>query len=112
MLFYINGEVNAENCGKAIEECYNEMRRMRTEPVGEEELQIVRNYMQGRLLRSIDGVTAYMKYYCSCFQKGLDETEFYRSREAIRNISSDRIMELSDELFNIDDFTEIVVGQK
>ena len=112
MLFYINGEVNAENCGKAIEECYNEMRRMRTEPVGEEELQIVRNYMQDRLLRSIDGVTAYMKYYCSCLQKGLDETEFYRSREAIRNISSDRIMELSDELFNIDDFTEIVVGQK
>jgi len=112
ILLYITSEVNAENCGKAIDECYKEMRRLQDETVGEEELQLVRNYMQGQLLRSVDGVTSFMKYFCSCHLKGYSEDEFMKKREIIRNITAARVKEIAGEVFCGADFSEIVVGNR
>ena len=111
MLFYVSAEVNKNNRYDVVEECFNEMRRLKTEPVGADELQIVKNYLQGSLLRNIDGVTSIMKYFSSlCVHHACDVNEFYLQRDAIKNISSERIMALSNLIFDETLFASILVG--
>ena len=46
----------AKKCGEAtLKEIKYEINQLRNELIEDEELQIVKNYMSGRILRSIDG---------------------------------------------------------
>ena len=51
----ISSEVNARYTQQAIEEVFKEIRKLQTEKVSDEELQLVRNYMTGSLLQQFDG---------------------------------------------------------
>ena len=51
----ISSEVSKKYTQNAINEIYKEIRRLQTEPVGQEELSVVRNYMLGEMVRMFDG---------------------------------------------------------
>ena len=52
----IAAEVNNQHTQSAIQETFKEIQRLRTEPVPEEELNLVKNFLHGDLLRELDGV--------------------------------------------------------
>ena len=53
--FFITSQIGVENVNIAISEIYKEIKRLQNEKVPDNELELVRNYMQGNLLRSMDG---------------------------------------------------------
>lgn len=55
-VLHISAEVNREKAEEAIMEIKNELDILRKEPVNEEELEMVRNYMRGNALQNVDGV--------------------------------------------------------
>src|SRR3546814_9009489 len=50
-IFFIATEVGVDVSEKALQEIYHELIRLQDEPIPEEELQLVRNYMLGSLDR-------------------------------------------------------------
>ena len=56
IVFYITADVAAEVTQAAVDEVMNEINRLQQQPISEEELERVRNYMMGDFIRSIDGV--------------------------------------------------------
>ncbi len=110
--FFISTEVGVDVCKNAIDEIYFEMKRLRDEPVGEEELQLVKNYMIGTFLRSVDGPFAMANKFKSIMEYGLGYDYFDRYLATIRAISASDIKELANKYFDKDSMIELVVGKK
>ena len=110
-IFYIDTDVNMDKTKDAITQCQTELERLCHEPVDKEELSIVKSYLQGALLRRLDGVVDYMKNYFVWQSAGLDENEQQKTMDAIEQITPDRILQLAQQYLKPDDFSVIVVGK-
>ncbi len=108
--FFISTEVGSEVTREALKEIYFEIARLREEEVSEEELQKVRNYMLGEIIRSIDGPFALAERLKGLLIFGLDYDNFDQLVETIKNTSPKRIMELAQKYLKQEDLFEIVVG--
>ncbi|MEW5845380.1 MAG: pitrilysin family protein [Bacteroidota bacterium] len=64
----VSTEVGSAFAEKTIEEVFKEMRKLQTEPVSNDELELVRGYMIGQILRTFDGPFAIADSLASLFQ--------------------------------------------
>lgn len=108
----ISTEVGSENRSKAIDEIYKEIRLLQEEMVKPDELDTVRNYMAGEMLRMFDGPFAVAETFKSAWEFGLDNSYYSRFAEKIRTITPDEIKSLAATYYNIDDLYEIIAGPK
>jgi len=106
----ISTEVGQKNYKKAIDEIYKEIKLLQTVPVKKEEMEVVRNYMLGEMLRMFDGPFALAESFRSAWEFDLDNSYYYRLAEKIKTIDPDEIIELARTYYNIDDLYEITVG--
>ena len=70
--FFISSEVGADVTNDAITDIYNEIKILQERKVPDKELDLVRNYMLGSLLRSMDGPFALAESLKSLVEYGLD----------------------------------------
>jgi predicted Zn-dependent peptidase len=85
------------------------MERLRNEPIGEEELLLVRNYMMGGLLGDLDGPFQLMGRWKNLILHGLDEQYFYKTIDTIKHVSAVELQELANRYLRPDAFYELVV---
>ena len=85
------------------------MKRLREEPVPEEEILLVQNYMMGSILGDLDGPFHIMAKWKNIILNNLDEAYFYESLKAIKETTADELMELANKYLKQDDFYELVV---
>ncbi len=112
-MFFISTEVGVDVCEKAIEQIYYELKRIRTEKVPENELDIVKNYLLGNLLRSLDGPFSIADKFRDIVDYEIDYAEFINSYiETINKTNTDEIRELAEIYFKETDMIELVVGKK
>lgn len=109
-IFYIDTDVNIDKTEDAINQCQMELERLCQELVNEDELTIVQSYLQGSLLRRLDGAAEYMRNYFVWQSAGFDETEQKRMMDSIEQITPDRVLQLAQQYLNPKEFTTIVVG--
>lgn len=107
---YIESEVNNDNAQAAIQACFDEMKTIREEPVSEEELGIVRNYLYGSALRSIDGTVQYMQNYIEWNDFGCNEQRFYDYYKTVKEMTAEDVHEMANRVLKEEDFTIITVG--
>jgi predicted Zn-dependent peptidase len=105
----ISTEAGKDVCEAAITEVYKEMKALREERVGEEELLLVRNYMMGGILGDLDGPFQIIARWKNIVLNGLDEQYFYNSIHTIKTISAEEIQALAQHYLKPDDFYELVV---
>jgi predicted Zn-dependent peptidase len=105
----VSTEAGKDVCEAAIEEIYKEMKLLREELIGEEELLLVKNYMMGTNLGDIDGPFQIMARWKTLILNGLDESYFYDSMYIIKNIAAEELRELAQKYFQPTDFFELVV---
>ncbi|MDR2972814.1 MAG: insulinase family protein [Bacteroidales bacterium] len=110
-LFYIEADVIVEKTKEAIETCYKEMLLLQNELVDENELSLVKSYMLGELLRSVDGYVDYQKRYALWNDFGLDEKEMQMMVDSIRAVTSQNIQTLAKLYLVPETFTTVVVGK-
>jgi predicted Zn-dependent peptidase len=106
----ISTEVGQNNCQKAIDEIYKEIKLLQNVAVNKEEMAVVRNYMSGEMVRMFDGPFALAESFRSAWEFGLDNSYYYRLAEKIKSIEPDEIIELARTYYNIDGLYEITVG--
>ena len=105
----ISTEAGKDVCEATIEEVYKEMKKLREEPVDEEEILLVQNYMMGGILGDLDGPFHIMAKWKNIILNNLDETYFYDSVKAIKEINADELMELANKYLHPERFYELVV---
>lgn len=102
-------EAGKDVCEDTVSETYKEMQRLCNEPVSQEELSLVRNYMVGSILGDLDGSFKVIRRWKGLILSGLDENYFNTSINTIKTISSKDLQELAQKYYIKDDFYELVV---
>ena len=105
----VSTEAGKDVCEAAIEEIYKEMKRLQDKPVGEEEMQLVRNYMMGSILGDLDGPFHIIARWKNYVLNGLDEKYFYSAINTIRTVTPEELQQLAKKYLNPDQFYELVV---
>jgi predicted Zn-dependent peptidase len=106
----ISTDVDNNKRAQAVEEIYSEIRRLQTLPVEKEEMEVVRNYMSGELVRMFDGPFAMAESFKAVWEFGLDTSYFIRLAEVIETIRPDEIIRLAGTYYNIEDLYEVTAG--
>lgn len=108
--FIIGTDVKKELTQVAIDEIYKEIEEIQTKPVGDVELNTVKNYMAGRLLSSVDTPFALAEKFKNIYLYGLGY-DFYKNHLAIINtIDAATIQKTASRYLKIKDIKEVVVG--
>jgi predicted Zn-dependent peptidase len=85
------------------------MKVLREEPIDEEELLLVRNYLIGNILGDLDGPFHIIGRWKNIILNNLDEQYFYDSVKMIKTISAEELKELANKYFIPENFYELVV---
>lgn len=105
----ISTEAGKEVIDATIAEVHKEMKRLREELVGDEELLLVRNYMIGSILGDLDGPFQIIARWKNIILNDLDENYFYNSIDTIRTVPAAELQHLAQQYLNPEDFYDLVV---
>lgn len=108
--FYISSEVGNNVVEPALKEIYHEIDRLQNELVGEEELNVVRHYMEGDFIRSIDGIFECSERYRQMVATDVDERFTERYFEALRTVTPEQLRDLAQQVLAKEQLVEVVVG--
>ena len=93
----ISTEAGRDVCEPTITEVYKEMQELRNEPIDDEELLLVRNYMMGSILGDLDGPFHIISRWKNIILNGLNENYFYDQIESIKKVSATELQELANK---------------
>jgi predicted Zn-dependent peptidase len=105
----ISTEAGRDVCEAAIVEVYKEMEDLRNEPIDDEELLLVQNYMMGSILGDLDGPFHIINRWKNIVLNGVPEDYFDRQINTIKNIKAGELQELANKYLQPDKFYELVV---
>ncbi len=108
--FVILTETGKDVCKDAVKEIFYEMQRLQNDKVSEQELILVKNFLQGEVLRMFDGPFAISESFQSVLEFGLDIDYYKEYLKTIENINADQLLTLAQKYFNINSFHEVLVG--
>jgi len=106
----VSSEVGAEVCQAALKEVYREMKKLQEELVPVEELELVRNYLLGELLRSFDGIFAISSSFRVLLDSGLDYQHYLTYLDTLRNSTPEKLNHLAQKYLDPDSMFEVVAG--
>jgi predicted Zn-dependent peptidase len=110
--FYIETEINNELRDTGVTEILKEIADLRENPIGADELNLVKNYLLGSFLRSIDGPFSLADRYKMILDYGFTYDYYTEFVETIRAISAFEIQLLANQYLQEKDLTTIIVGRK
>ncbi|WP_432713663.1 M16 family metallopeptidase [Pedobacter sp.] len=110
--FFIATEVGADVCGNTLTEIEKEIDRLKTDLVPDGELDLVRNYMLGSMLGSLENAFSHADKFKNIFFSGLDYGYYARYIETVKTIDANHLRELANQYLNTEDFVKVVVGKK
>lgn len=110
-MWTIASEVKGEMRQAAIDAIFAEMERLMKEPVSEHELELVKNYMLGELLRNFDGPFSSADIYRTILEFDLDFGFYAEMSAQIRSITPELIQQLAITYLNPKDYYVVVAGK-
>jgi len=109
--FFISSEVGAEVTTDAVKEVYHEIDRLQQDLVPADELDLVKNYMLGTFLRSLDGAFSLSENYKGLLEYGLDYDYLRKFVDVVRSVTPEELRDLAGKYLNTRDLTELTVGK-
>jgi zinc protease len=111
-LFLITSEVGNHVLKAATDEIYKEILTLCEEKVSARELSLVKNYLMGSLMRSLDGPFAVAQRLRSALEFG-QTLDYYKNYAAtIQNITPERIQALANEYLQTATLYQTIAGKK
>lgn len=109
--WFIATEVGADVCRNAIAEIEKEVNLLKTDLIHEDELALVRNYMLGSLLGSLENVISHADKFKNIYFAGLDYDYYDRYTEAVKSVTSQELQQLANKYWDWDSLYKVVVGK-
>lgn len=110
--FFIASEVGADVCTSALNEIEKEITLLKTEAVNEEELSLVRNYMLGSMLGSLENAMSHADKFKNIYFSGLTYDYYQKYIQTVRNITPAELQALANTYFDTTAFEKVIVGKK
>lgn len=107
----ILSEVGANVAKNAISDVITEIKKLRLEKVSQKELDLVKNYMLGDLLRSFDGPFEISASFINIIDLGLDTNYYDKAIEAIRTITPDEIILIANKYLHEETLIKTIAGK-
>ena len=109
VMLMIGCEALADKADEVIAEVHHEIHRLQTEPVSDDELCIVRNYMTGEICRNYEGAFALTDAYIFMEHLGLPHTHIEQTIEAIHSTDAEQLQQLAQRYLDPDTLHVAVV---
>ncbi len=110
-VFFIVTEVGADNTKNAVDNILTEISKLRNELVPVDELNLVKNYLLGSVLRMFDGPFAISTAYKSLIEFNMDIEYYKKTIKIIKNISSEEIKYIANKYLNEQTMVKVVAGK-
>ena len=110
-IWLIATEVGSEYTHQALQEIYKEIDNLKKTNVGHEELKLIKNYLPGKIIRSLERDFDKLDSFVELNDHGLPADYYSSFLEKIKTIDADRITELADKYFSFNDINEVVSGK-
>jgi len=104
-------DVKAENRELAVTEVFNELEKLRTQAISTEELELVRNFLLGDMIRNFDGPFATSDNYRGLLDLGLTPDYFHEFFKVLLNITAEELHALAKKYLQKEDFITVVAGK-
>ncbi len=108
--FIIATEVGKAVTEETLKEIEHEMKVLKEELVPQEELDLVKNYLLGQILKSADGPNAMMDLYMAAQLHGKGFEYYNDAIRHIQEIDQQRIQELAKNYLNWENFSIVTAG--
>ena len=109
--FTIASEVGVEVTEATLAEIQKEIQRLRDEPVPEAELALVRNYMMGTLLGSLENVFSHADKFKNVYFSGLGLDYYDYYTDVVNTITQEEVQRLANTYLDYDKMVKVVVGR-
>jgi len=110
-IFYINTQVKSEMTTQAILEIKKELFRLIKEPVEKNEMELVKNYMLGALVRKLDGPFSQAAMFARLLLYGLDYHQYLNKlKGTIISIVPNEVQNLAKKYLNPDNLLFVISG--
>ncbi len=109
-LFMIRADVNKDSIQQAKNEIFIEIKKLLEEPVSQEELGLVKNYLSGSLLRSFDGIFSQIDRNILLSDYGLAQDYWSHYIKIIRDITPKTLLEQANIYLQPESMMDIVAG--
>ncbi|WP_439184344.1 M16 family metallopeptidase [Carboxylicivirga taeanensis] len=107
----ISSDVKAENRELAVKEIHHELQKLKDEKIGDEELQLVKNFLIGDMIRNFDGPFATSDNYRGLIDLNLSPDYFKDFFKVLINITSDELQRLAQKYFKEERIISVVAGK-
>lgn len=110
--FVIATEVAKDVTEATIREIKYEIERLQNEPVPQEELDLVKNYLLGQLLKSADGPNAMMDLFLGVEQHQMTLDFYNKYIERIKSVTPEELREIAIRCLDWNRFTLVTAGER
>ena len=109
--FTVVSEVGVDVTKDTLSEIQKEFEILRQDKTTDEEVDLVRNYMQGVLLGSLESIFSHMDKFKAVYFSGLDLSYYDYYTQVLQDMNSDKVQDLAIKYLNYDNLSKIVVGK-
>ncbi len=110
--FFISTEVNAASTADTLKEIDKEIQILKKELIPLSELDLVKNFIRGSFLGSLENAFSYADKFKSVYFYGLDYTYYDQLFDVIDETDSNRLLMLANQYLDSKTFHTIVVGKE
>ncbi len=108
--FYVSAEIDSDKLEESLTEIQKEIHRLKTEPISDDELTMVKNYVNGKILAGLDGPFRSSQLIKSYLSHELDFDYFCHFTDSMVQIDAKLLMEMAKKYLNWDEMTQVIVG--
>jgi len=107
----ISCELDEQYVSKTLSEIEKEFHLLKTQKVGEAELAMVKNYLLGNFMSSINGPLKAINTSKNQVLMGLNSTFYKDLFDEIQTFSAEDVQHTAQEYLNMSDFSKVIVGK-
>ncbi len=108
---FIASEVGADVCHDAVKEIEKEINLLKTELISDDELSLVRNYMLGSMLGSLENVLSHADKFKNVYYSGLNNDYYSRYTHIVKTVTAEELMRLANQYLHFDQFYKVIIGK-
>ncbi|TKC10591.1 insulinase family protein [Pedobacter polaris] len=110
--FFIATEVGTAVCSSALQEIEKEINTLKSDLVEEQELDLVRNYMLGSMLGSLENAFSHADKFKNLYFSGLDYSYYSKYIHTVKTITPEEIKVVANTYLDWNAMTKVIVGKK
>jgi zinc protease len=109
-VFAIQTDVRKEVYKATVDEIFKEINRLKNEPIGDAELNLLANYSLGSFLRSIDGAFAVSEKFNTLLVFGQDYNYYHNYIRLLKTLNKEELMDIARKYFVDEETYQVVAG--